>query len=208
MYAALVRALEREAYAEAGSDPLERDGGAEPLPNGLFERARPTVLAALASRDDGFLPDGRTWDDVVRAALADAALRLGPDPALWRRGRSHRVRFAHAFDGLPGLGRIFSRGPYPVGGDADTVNVMARVPGVGTGSMIGASMRAVYDLADPNGTLVSFAPGQSGHPASPHYDDGIRAWLAGEYVPLPMDRDRVEELVESRIRLEPATGRE
>ncbi len=207
-YAALVRALEGEVYAEAGADPLEPASSEEPLPNGLFERARPLVIAALADRDATLLGPGRGWDEVIRVALGRAVRVLGPDPALWRRGRLHQARFAHAFDALPSLGRIFSRGPYPVGGDADTVNVMARVPGVAAGSMIGASMRAVYDLADPNGTLVSFAPGQSGHPASAHYDDGIRRWLAGEYVAIPMDRDRVEALVESRLRLEPAAPRE
>jgi penicillin G amidase len=66
----------------------------------------------------------------------------------------------------------------------------------------------VYDLGDPNGTLVAFAPGQSGHPASPHYDDGIRPWLAGEYVTIPMDRERVEEAVEARLLLDPAAPRE
>jgi penicillin amidase len=196
-----MRALEREAYADAGTDPL--DGASDALPTGLFERARPAVIEALAARDDTFFPPGRSWEDVVRSALAAAVRTLGPDPALWTRGRLHRVRFAHGLDPLPGLRRVFSRGPYPVGGDADTVNVMARVPGIGPGSMIGPSMRAVFDLGDPDGTLISLAPGQSGHPASPHYDDFLPGWLAGELVPLAMDREHVDELAEARLVLRP-----
>jgi penicillin G amidase len=201
VFGALMRSLEREAYADAGTDPLS--GEPDALPTGLFERARPAVIRAVAERDDSFFAPGRTAEDVVRAALAAAVRMLGPDPVLWRRGRFHRVRFAHGLDPVPGLRRVFSRGPYPVGGDADTVNVMARVPGVGPGSMIGAAMRAVFDLGDADGSLVSLVPGQSGHPASPHYDGLLPGWLRGEAVPLVMSRARVEDLAEARLVLQP-----
>jgi penicillin G amidase len=197
VYGELIRALEREAYASNGG------GGGEPIP-GLYERGRPAVLAALAERDETFLSDGKAWDEVLGRALATVVRALGPDPSAWRRGRLHRLRLAHAFDAVPGLRRLLSRGPFEVGGDADTVAVMAPAPGVGQGAMISASMRAVYDLADFDGTLVALVPGQSGHPASQHYDDLLPGWLAGEYVPLATDRDRVEELAAARLVLEPA----
>ena len=201
VFGALMRGLEREAYDDAGTDPLGGDEDA--LPTGLFERARPAVIRAVAERDDSFFPDGVTAEAAVRAALAAAAHTLGADPALWRRGRFHRVRLAHGLDAVPGLRRIFSRGPYAVGGDADTVNVMARVSGVAPGSMIGPSMRAVYDLGDRDGTLVSLVPGQSGHPGSRHYDDLLPGWLRGEPVPLVMSRARVDALAEARLVLRP-----
>jgi penicillin amidase len=202
VYGELMAALEREVFADAAEPLAETEG--ESLPSGVYERGRPALLRALAARDDAFLEDGRTWDDVLGRALAAAVARLGPDPAHWRRGRHHRLRLAHAFDGIPALGRLLSRGPFEVGGDADTVAVMARVPGVGEGAMLGASMRAVYDLADFDGTLVTLVPGQSGNPASPHYDDFLPGWLAGEYVPFATERGRVEELAESRLLLRPA----
>jgi penicillin G amidase len=202
VYGALMRALEEETYADLAADPLVPTES-ESLPGGLYERARPTVLRGLAERDDTFLGDGRTWDDVFRTALATALRELGPDPETWRRGRYHRFRLAHAFDSIPVLRRIFSRGPFGVGGDADTVRVMAEVAGVAEGGMIGASMRAVYDLGDPGENLIALIPGQSGHPASPHYDDLLAGWLAGGYVPLATDRGRVEELAEARLLLAP-----
>ena len=69
--------------------------------------------------------------------------------------------------------------------------------------MIGPSMRAVYDLADPDATRFALCPGQSGHPASPHYDDLLPGWLAGEYVPFATARDQVEALAEARLVLTP-----
>jgi penicillin G amidase len=202
VYAALMRALEEEAFADFATDPFVPTEG-ESLPGGLYERARPLVLRCLAERDDMFLGNGRTWDDVLRTAVAKAVRELGPDPASWARGRYHRFRLAHAFDSIPVLRRIFSRGPFGVGGDADTVRVMARVAGVAEGAMIGASMRAVYDLSDPDANLIALVPGQSGHPASRHYDDLLGGWLAGEYIPLATDRARVEELAETRLLLAP-----
>ena len=202
VFGELMRALEREALADVAADPLV-PAEPEALPSGLFERARPAVLRALAERDDSFLAGDRTWNEVFRRALATAVRVLGRDPATWRRGRFHRLRLAHPLEAVPGLGRLLSRGAFPVGGDADTVAVFAETPGVAEGAMIGSSMRAVYDLADFDGTLIALVPGQSGHPASPHYDDLLPGWLRGEYVPLATARARVDELAEARLVLQP-----
>ena len=189
VYGALMLALEEEVW---GKD----------APAATSERGRPGLIRALASGDESFLPDGRTWEDVTQVALERAVRRLGPDRSLWRRSRLHRLRFAHALDTIPSLRHLLGRGPFGVGGDADTVHVLAPV-GVAEGSMIGPSMRAVYDLAEPDSTLVSLAPGQSGHPASPHYDDLLRGWLRGELFPLATERGQVEELAEATLVLEP-----
>ena len=44
-----------------------------------------------------------------------------------------------------------------------------------------ASLRAIYDLSDLNNSLYMFAPGQSGHPLSPHHGDLAPRWAVGEY---------------------------
>jgi penicillin G amidase len=202
VYGALMSALERDAYADAIAEPLLETEG-QSLPSGFLERSRPLLLSLLAAQDDSFFEDGQDWDDVFRRSLAAAVRRLGPDPATWRWGRLRRFRLAHAFDGVPGVGRVFSRGPFEVGGDADTVAVMAPAGGRAGGSMLGASMRAVFDLGRRDGDLISLVPGQSGHPASPHYDDLLPGWLRGELVPLALERAHVEELAEARLRLVP-----
>jgi penicillin amidase len=194
VYGALLDALEGACYADAS----ERD-----VPVSIVERSRPALLRALAERDDTFLPEGRTWAEVLPASLAAAVRELGPDEEGWRRGARHRLELRHALDGVRGLRRLLSRGPFPVGGDADTVRVFARAKAAGPGAMIGPSMRAVYDLADPDATRFALCPGQSGHPASPHYDDLLPGWLAGEYLPFATARDHVEELAEARLFLTP-----
>jgi penicillin amidase len=192
VFGVLIEKLVEAAYAEVGY-----------VPSALTARARPTILAALASGDDSFFADGRTWDGVFRAALAAAVRELGPDRRRWRWGRLHELRFRHPLDRLPIVGRFLTRGPYAAGGDMDTVFLTSEIRERGAAMSVGPSMRAVFDLADPDESFVTAPPGQSGHVASAHYDDLVEPWRAGELVPLAMSRERVESLAESRLVLEP-----
>ena len=207
VFGVLMRRLQQETYSELGDDLdyfLGRGRSEATAAFGLYERTRPHVLELLRSRDDSFFADGRTWDGVFRAALAGSVRDLGPDPERWRWGALHEVLFEHPFNEPPGLGRIFSRGPYPVGGDTDTIWQMAWPVEKPYGPQcIGPSFRAVYDLADLDGNQVVLATGQSGHLGSPHYDDFVERWRRGELVPLVLTRARLDELAESRLALVP-----
>ena len=208
VYGVLMRRLQAEAYAELGDDllPFLGAGQSEATAGfGLFERSRPVVLALLRERDDSFFEDGRTWDGVFRKALAESVRELGADPGTWRWGRLHQVLFDHPFAELPVLGKVFSRGPYPAGGDTDTVWQMAWPVERPYGpACIGPSFRAVFDLSGLDSNHVVLATGQSGHLGSPHYDDLVEPWRRGELVPLALTRARVDELAESRLALVPA----
>ena len=208
VYAVLMHYLELEAYAELGSERERFLGAGETeatVSLALFERTRPVILRSLAERDDSFFADGRTWDGVFRAALAATVRELGPRLGHRPWGALHRVELRHPFGEVPLLGRRFSRGPYPAGGDADTVWQMAwRVEEPYGPRLSGPSMRAVYDLGDPDGTRYVLPAGQSAHVASAHYDDFVERWRAGDLAELPMTRGRVDALAESRLELLPA----
>ena len=60
------------------------------------------------------------------------------------------------------------------------------------------------DLADWDRGGATSAPGQSGQPGSPHYDDLLPLWQRGEYFPLAFSRARVEEVTRHRLKLTPA----
>ena len=53
------------------------------------------------------------------------------------------------------------------------------------------------------GVVGVLAPGQSGHPASPHFRDLLEPWGMGGHHPLPFSRRAVEEAAEGTLRLEP-----
>jgi penicillin amidase len=69
--------------------------------------------------------------------------------------------------------------------------------------MVGPPFRFIVDLADMDHALGLLAPGQSGNPASPHYDDQVEAWFNGGYHPMLFRRDEVEQHLESHLELLP-----
>jgi len=157
------------------------------------------------------LGGGETRDDCMRLALRETVdflkAELGPEIEDWAWGKLHKLTYGHVLGRLPILGGFFNRGPYPVGGDADTIWA------TGTGyhdlsgqEVVGPPFRFIADLGDLRNSLGLLAPGQSGQPGSKHYDDQVEAWFTGKYHPMLYARRDVEREAEARLRLEPTAG--
>jgi len=114
------------------------------------------------------------------AAMAETANAYGRNIDAWRWGEAHQARFAHPLADIPFVGAMFEvRQPVP--GDGSTINVNHFSYASGAyDSVHAASLRAVYDLSDLNRSRFMHAPGQSGHPLSPHYRDLSARWAAGD----------------------------
>jgi penicillin amidase len=212
--ATLFRHLTLELYAEAGEE-LERFLGAvgfsllSPLLE-FFNRTVPGTLAALEQRDDGFFRDGRTWRGVLAKCLTRACVelerQLGPDPEGWTWGDVHVLVLDHPLAALPGLERVFRRGPFPLPGEAETVWAAAQpITDPSSGKQTsGPGTRFVANLADPDESLLIICGGQSGHPASARYDDQLDDWLAGRMRKLNWSDAAVERNRAATLTLDPA----
>jgi penicillin amidase len=134
--------------------------------------------------------------DVLRGALDDALDELeghlGPDPHRWRWEDLHRVTFAGPLAMIPGLEELFTGGALGKGGDDDTIDAGTFEPERRYDAVVVASWRQIQDLSDPDASLGTHTTGQSGHPASPHWNDLLALWAAGGYHPLPTTREAVE----------------
>lgn len=118
--------------------------------------------------------------------------KLGNNPAAWQWGRLHRVTFAHALAAAPLLGRLFNQGPYPIGGDENTVlQTGIRADSPYDNNAISVSTRLIVDLGEDMAAWGIHPPGQSGHVGSPHYGDLIQPWLDGGYYELAWDEGAV-----------------
>jgi penicillin amidase len=131
---------------------------------------------------------GRPWDELVLEALAgaldDLGDRFGPDPDGWRWGRVHELKFPHPLgDANPLLDRLLNR-RVRAGGAQETVCQIAYDPNDPYRAIWGPSWRMVADPTDPERSRWQMFAGQSGHPASPHYDDLLEGWLAGRTQPM------------------------
>jgi len=139
---------------------------------------------------EGEDPCRQVLGEALDEAVASLAARRPRRPIEeWRWGEAHTASFGHPLlRFLPGLGdRFGARMQIP--GDGETV-LRAGFRGAGRApfdAIHGASFRAVYDLADLDRSLFVVAPGQSGHPASPHFRDLAPLWLVGGALALPRE---------------------
>lgn len=175
----------------------------------LFRRyhawREPFQCGALAS----MLRDGEIDPMVLRTTL-DTALdelrsRLGEEPSGWRWGDLHRVTLAHPLASIPGLGEMLVALEAGVGGDDQTVLQTGVDAREGFPAAVVPSWRAVFDLADLDRSVGVLPAGNSGNPASPHWNDQASLWLAGRTHPLPFSPAAVEAATVSEVRLAPGT---
>ena len=161
--------------------------------------------------DDIRTPAVETCDALLAAsldkALADLRLRFGTDPAAWRWDAAHYARHEHRpFGRQPILARWFDiRVPTP--GDTYTVNA-GRLDLFDEdrpfANRHAASLRAIYDLSDPQKSVFIHSGGQSGNVLSPHYSAFTEAWAKGEYVPMVSARAVLDAQPHRLLRLVPA----
>lgn len=151
-------------------------------------------------------------DRVLRAAwwsaLQELRERLGPDPGAWNWGALHPQVLEHTLSAVPVVGRAFSRGPFPAGGDVNTVWQGAYAASRDGPSLTGFSpgYRQVLDLGRWDRSTFQLPTGQSGIPGHPRYDDSIEEFRAGRQRPLLYSREAVEAHAEHRLLLQPAVA--
>lgn len=155
------------------------------------------------------LGKGEKRDDVLRLALRQAVdflkQELGSRSADWKWGKLHKLTFNHVLGQQKPLDYIFNIGPFPIGGDGTTIwasytswHDLKRRP------VVGPPFRFIADLADLDHCWGLLVPGQSGNPASPHYQDGVRPWFEGNYHPMVFRRDELEQNLEAKLVLAPS----
>ena len=215
IYEVFIRILLTNLLEPKLGDLTERYLGGGPTPvlsdwSILGERAREWLHKTLSNPDSPWFQQetGSNRDDMICQALRQTVdylkETLGPVYDQWSWGKLHKITFNHVLGGVKPLDKIFNRGPYPIGGDEDTVwNTSGFNFGNPNHSITSAPFRFVADLSDLNDSLGCLVPGQSGQPASPHYADGIQNWLDGKYHPMLYRRDIVEKNRRSTLILKP-----
>jgi penicillin amidase len=178
------------------------------LPAGQALRLRRRTAAIerlLIDRPASWLPPADAdWDAVLHGAWTDAVRELsrtlGGDRSAWTYGRTNTIAVRHPLTGTLPLGFVFNPPAVEMGGAGTTPNVLSVTP---AGIVEAPSMRFVANLADPDDTrLVNFM-GQSGHPASPHYDDQFDAWVRVESRRLPFTAEAVAKETRHLLHLVP-----
>jgi penicillin amidase len=199
VWAAWYRHLLREVLKDDLGDLF--DPYVKPMTFGLRFNTMQRIFAA----DSDWCDDVRTRDRetceavagrALTAALAELRAEYGSDVESWRWGAAHPAWFKHEpFSRIAVLGRFFDR-QIANGGDAETVNVATYLPMESEAAnryrqVHGPGLRMIVDLANPEEAMFVTAPGQSGNPMSPHYDDMLQAWRDVRFVTIPTDRGKL-----------------
>jgi penicillin amidase len=133
--------------------------------NNLFDRL-------IQERPAEWLPkEFKTYAELLDAAHREAreslAKRYGADETKWTWGVA-QVNFPHPLAPVPVVGTAFKIAPFPQKGGGG----LFASPNVGAS----VSMRLIADASDWDKTQQGLALGESGNPASPHWQDQLEDW--------------------------------
>ena len=175
-------------------------GVPDDLVSDLAERLDPVAVLAGSAR--GWFPDngGQRRQQVLVQALSVLAKEAGQ---VGRAGQAGQVgqgglrtmTFEHPLAVFEPSKRRFNVGPFGLLGSTDTI--------FATDGRRGSVFKAVFDLRDWSRSVAMNAPGQSGSPSSPHYDDLGSQWSAGAYVNLLFDQGSINASAADTLTLVP-----
>ena len=161
----------------------------------------------IREQPEGWFEEG--WPAAMQRALDTAVRRLrdryGDNRKAWAWGRVRSLMLRHPAGERSILRGIFNRGPFPLGGDGNTISQGAPSlddPTAGPAAI--PSLRMAIDVGQWESSRFSLPGGQSGNPASPHYDDILPLWLRGEGVPIAWEPDSIRRSAVDKLRLKPA----
>jgi penicillin amidase len=176
------------------------------LPHTWLVARRTGHLARLMrDRPDDWFADG--WERTIEDALSEAMSKLTKEgKSAW--GRIRPLTLVHPVaDEQKLLAPILNRGPFPWGGDTNTVSQAAALTEEPTANpMAIASLRMVIDVGNWEESRFILPGGQSGNPLSPHYDDMLEMWRRGEGVPIAWSPESVDNAVTETLVLTPSGG--
>ena len=193
-----------------------------------------SVLSYSAQQDHMLQrEDSPFWDDIATPVAAETkwdifaralsrswqfgTQQLGSDSTQWRWGKLHTYRWeSQATQLKPYLGKVqqfaigilsgfLDRGPYPAGGNHNTLNQASYAIGEDFKVWIVPASRMVVDFTRDEPMWVMNSGGQSGNPASSHYADGIQLWLSSENRPMPFRSQNIETQYTNMLRLTPTS---
>ena len=199
---------------------LEVDSAAAALWNVWYYRHLNPALGNMLTRGEA-LPSGSlstqtslellTTDEgraravtSLRNAWAATVALLGADASQWQWGDLHQMVFAHPLLNRANatLAKDMKIKAYPRGGSANTTNNTGFYDNT-FNVRSGASFRMVVDVGNWDDARMTNAPGQSGDPRSPFYDNLLENWATEGHVPMLFSREKVEESAVLTISLTP-----
>jgi penicillin amidase len=171
----------------------------------VFTRRTGHLSKLITDQPDGWFAGG--WDAEISDAMATVIQRLideyGSDTAGWEWGTVRPLSFIHPVGERKPMNKVFNLGPFPWGGDANTVSqaAVSFLDPVENSPFV-ASMRMVVEVGKWDDNRFVLPGGQSGNPMSPHYDDQLDLYRYGGAVSIAWSEEQRDSVVMSELVLE------
>ncbi|MGM0561907.1 MAG: penicillin acylase family protein [Pseudomonadota bacterium] len=160
------------------------------------------ILAYLEEDLAALSPEERATalSESLQAAREDAE-------AYPRWGDMHRLKAAHSLANLPVIGGFFEYGDYPVGGSRETVMKTGHdLVNARHAARYGSQARHLSDLSDPDENYFVLFGGNDGWLGSANFMDQVPLWRQGDYIRMPLTRERIVEDFPRRMQLRAGDG--
>jgi penicillin amidase len=129
--------------------------------------------------------------------------QLSPDHTKWKWGNLHKLTLVHPFSLAREEAKALNIGPFKFGGDSNTLNNGYYDPLSNFDVIVGPSYRQIHDLSDWDKSICNIPGGQSGLPFHKHYNDLIKLYVKGKYIPMLFTKDKIAENLEGIYKLLP-----
>ena len=129
--------------------------------------------------------------------------KFSSDYTKWKWGNLHKVVLTHPFSQANEEAKMLNIGPFKIGGDSNTLNNGYYDPMNEYEVIAGPSYRQIHDLSDWDKSIGVIPGGQLGLPFHKHYNDLMKLWVKGKYIPLLFTREEISKNLEGTFKLIP-----
>ena len=129
--------------------------------------------------------------------------KLSSDFTKWKWGNIHKITLVHPFSSVSEEAKVLNIGPFKTGGDPNTLCSGYYIPTQDFQMFAGPSYRQIHDLTDWDKSLVGLPGGQSGLPLHKHYNDLMKLWIRGKYIPFLFTREVISKNLEGTFKILP-----
>ena len=141
--------------------------------------------------------------DTLQKTVEFLITKISQDHSKWKWGNVHKLTLVHPFSRASEDAKILNIGPFKIGGDRNTINNAYSDPLNPFETLVGPSFRQIHDLSDWNKSICIIPGGQSGLPFHKHYNDLIKLYVKGKYIPMLFSKDTINKNLEGTVKLKP-----
>ena len=142
-------------------------------------------------------------NETLKITIEFLSEKLSSDFTKWKWGDIHKTTLTHPFSSVSEEAKVLNIGPFKTGGDPNTLCNGYYIPENDFQVFAGPSYRQIHDLTDWDKSLVALPGGQSGLPFHKHYNDLMKLWVKGKYIPFLFTREAISKNLEGIFKIIP-----